>query len=117
MPNWTPFENAALLLSGLQAFEDKAEQDGNALERRIGQLFPSWMGRLAKDEEYKKYKCHFDEKPNGQGGLWTIESLSLARVAAGNLFRRCKDPVLKYVVNVCQVRCLLGRLKKMLWLM
>ena len=75
------------------------------MEQRIGELLPSWVRRLATDEEYKlEYKCEF--KPNGNQGVWRvdyIDALCAARVAAGHLLRRCKDQILKYVVNVCQV--------------
>ena len=104
VPNWTPLENAALLLCGLQTFEEKQQQDNVGMEQRIGELFTSWVRKVATDEEYTSgFKCQFDVKPNGNQGMWTIDALCAARVAAGHLLRRCKDQVLRYVVNVCQV--------------
>ena len=77
--------------------------DAAQIEKRLGELLPCWMGRLLHEEEYKKFKCVFEEKPNGLGGKWTLASMCEARVSGGNLLRRCKENILKPVVNICQV--------------
>ena len=68
-------ENAALLLCGLQVFEEKHPTDVKHLEKRLGELLPCWMNRLMTEEEFKKFNCVFEEKPNIiTGGKWTLAS-------------------------------------------